>query len=119
MCTCVCTEHLLGALRLGNKNIPQPSPFKQLGIHRAHEIEHLGVRSRLNKQCIPSSCSYSRPRHGPPGSSGQASQEERAALLGGRLGEQAAERLCAEDIQLSFSKKPRLQGSTAGGGEIC
>lgn len=39
--------------------------------------------------------------------------------LGAQSGEQAAERVCAEEIQLSISKKPRLQGNTAGGEEIC
>lgn len=43
----------------------------------------------------------------------------RMCLLGGRSGEQVAERVCAKEIQLSISKKPRLQRNIAGGEEIC
>lgn len=86
ICACMRTEHLLGTFRLGNKIVLQPLAFKQLGIHRAHEIEHLGVRSRPKSEHIPcASAPAPNTTHWVPQVSGGTSQEEHAALLGGTV----------------------------------
>ena len=49
----------------------------------------------------------------------QVKLPKKNVLAWGKVWEQVAERVCAKEIQLSISKKPRLQRNIAGGEEIC